>query len=1036
MASRRTKSYFRILWTLIVLTTFAFAVAAEHHGQVTFNGLPVPGATVTVTQGDQKFVTITDDQGQYSFPNLPNGSWDIEITMSGFAPIKGQIGVGPNLPPAPPWELKMLPMDAMNAQTEAPVSGAPTEPAQPANAPGQPAANAVQPAANSAQPKAAASNKNAQPAAQAQQQQQEQQQEEDQRAADGLLINGSNNNGASSPFAQMAAFGNNRNGGRGLYNGGFVVQENNSALDANAFSPSGTVTPKPQTNQLTLGGTFGGPVKIPHITHNNGPTFNVQYQWTRNGTDTTDTGRVPTVDEREGNLSGLTTSTGAPVQVFNPATGMPFTGNIPVSTQAAALLALYPMPNITGNSLYNYQVPVVSDSHIDTMQARMNKNFHRKETLFGGFAFSDSRASVPSIFGWTDTTDTFGLQGNIQWLHRFNNHLIQTVGYFYSRSVTTLTPYWENRENVSGDAGITGNLQSPAYWGPPTLNFTGSGITPLTDGNASNNRNQTSRGTYQMEWFHRTHDVKMGADIRRQEFNYVSEQDPRGIFTFTGAATSDGVNGEGSDFADFLLGIPDTSQIAYGNANKYFRESVYALYVNDDWRVNSQFSINGGIRWEYGAPITELFGRLVNLDVSPTFSEAEPVVANDPTGPVTGLVYPSSLIRPDKKGIGPQVGIAWRPISGSSLVVRAGYGINHDTSVYQNIAMQMAQQAPLSTSLSVQNGPTCPLTLANGFISCPPATADLYSVDPNFHPGYVQTWNLAVQRDLPGSLVMIVTYLGNKGTRLPQEFAPNTYPIGATNPCPDCPIGFGYLTSGGNSHRESGRIELRRRLHNGLTADAIYTFSKSIDDASAFGGQLTTSPTYVQNWLNLGAERGLSNFDQRHLLNATLQYTTGMGIGGKTLMGGWRGAAYKEWTLLIPIIVGSGLPETPIYYYAFPGTAILGAIRADTTGAPIYAAPAGLYLNPAAYTAPVSGQWGTAGRDSITGPMQFSLNPSLARTFRLEGRWNLDVRVDTTNILNHPTFTSYVTQINNALFGTPAGYNPMRSLAFTARVRF
>ena len=86
----------------------------------------------------------------------------------------------------------------------------------------------------------------------------------------------------------------------------------------------------------------------------------------------------------------------------------------------------------------------------------------------------------------------------------------------------------------------------------------------------------------------------------------------------------------GADFADFLLGIPDTSSIAFGNADKYFRESVYDAYITDDWRVNPQFTLNAGIRWEYGAPITELYGRLVNLDIAPGFSAAAPVVANRP----------------------------------------------------------------------------------------------------------------------------------------------------------------------------------------------------------------------------------------------------------------------------------------------------------------------------------------------------------------------------------------------------------------------
>jgi hypothetical protein len=205
------------------------------------------------------------------------------------------------------------------------------------------------------------------------------------------------------------------------------------------------------------------------------------------------------------------------------------------------------------------------------------------------------------------------------------------------------------------------------------------------------------------------------------------------------------------------------------------------------------------------------------------------------------------------------------------------------------------------------------------------------------------------------------------------------------------------------------------------------------------GGNSSSSqstPTIAQNWLDLRAERGLSTFDQRQLLNLQLQYTTGMGLGGKTLMSGAKGALAKEWTFLTQITVGSGLPETPIYFAAVPGTGVTTSIRPDETGAPLYAAPKGLALNPAAYAAPLAGQWGNAGRDSIVGPSQFALNTSMGRTFRLNGRFNLDLRVDSTNFLNHATFTSWYTTITSTQFGLPTAANAMRSLQTTLRLRF
>ena len=154
------------------------------------------------------------------------------------------------------------------------------------------------------------------------------------------------------------------------------------------------------------------------------------------------------------------------------------------------------------------------------------------------------------------------------------------------------------------------------------------------------------------------------------------------------------------------------------------------------------------------------------------------------------------------------------------------------------------------------------------------------------------------------------------------------------------------------------------------------------------------------------------------------------------MLNGWRGTLLKDWTVVTTIAAGSGLPQTPLYLAAVPGTGVTGSIRPDTTGKSINAAPAGLHLNPAAFAAPASGQWGSAGRDSITGPGQFSLNVSASRTFRLKSRFNLDARIDSTNTLNHAVFTAWDTTINSTQFGLPAAANAMRSLQATLRLRF
>ncbi len=287
----------------------------------------------------------------------------------------------------------------------------------------------------------------------------------------------------------------------------------------------------------------------------------------------------------------------------------------------------------------------------------------RKDEVYGSFNFQSTRSSTTNLFAFTDKTDILGINFNVNWSHRFSQRIFVNTGYHFSRLRTNIVPYFENRQNISGEAGITGNNQDPSNWGPPALTFS-SGITMLTDENSSFNRNRTDSFSGSIAVYRGRHNITIGGDLRKQEYNDFFQANPRGIFTFTGAATQGAANNSGSDLADFLIGVPDTSSVAYGNADKYLRQPAYDLYAADDWRILPNLTINAGLRWEYGAPITELYGRLVNLDVASGFSAVQPVVASDPVGPLTGIHYPSSLIWPDRRGFEPRVGLLLAAHSG------------------------------------------------------------------------------------------------------------------------------------------------------------------------------------------------------------------------------------------------------------------------------------------------------------------------------------------------------------------------------------
>lgn len=735
----------RLICCFVLLHAGLMAWASENHGQVFFGGVPVPGATVTVSQDAKSYITVTDRQGLYDFADIADGVWKIRIEMRGFSTVEGQITVAPNAPQGS-WELKLLGLDQMLAetkatkpedkplQTRAPAAG---EAARKEDAPKQVEASipeAPRPADETAD-----------------------------RSNDGFLINGSVNNAATSQFTLAPAFGNRRPGAKSLYTGGIGAIVGNSVFDARPYSLTGLQVPKASYSAITSVLTLGGPLNIPHLMYH-GPNFFVAYQWTRDSNATTQTGLVPDAAERSGDLSDLQNALGQPVTIYSPMTGLPFAGPIPVSPQAQSLLELYPLSNLSGNTRYNYQTQVLANTHADALQSRLNKSIGRKDQVYGGFAFRSVRADNANLFNFRDTTDTLGIDANVNWSHRFRHGFFVTWGYHFTRLRTEVQPEFADRVDISGDAGITGNSQAPADWGPPGLTFS-SGIAPLTDGLSVFDRNRTDAVSLSVSKTHRRHTFTFGGDFRRQEFNELSQQNPRGTFTFTGAATqgSGSSSTSGSDLADFLLGVPDTSAVAYGNADKYFRQSVYDAFFTDDWRIRPELTINTGMRWDYGAPLTELYGRLVNLDIEPVFAAVAPVLGSSPTGPLTRQTYPTSLVWPDKRGFEPRIGISWRPLPASTLVVRAGYGIYDDTSVYLSGTETMAQQSPLSKSVSVANSSSCQLTLANGFLNCPGTTSNTFAIDPHLHVGYAQTWQLSVQRDLPGAMVMTATYLRDQG---------------------------------------------------------------------------------------------------------------------------------------------------------------------------------------------------------------------------------------------------------------------------------
>ena len=337
------------------------------------------------------------------------------------------------------------------------------------------------------------------------------------------------------------------------------------------------------------------------------------------------------------------------------------------------------------------------------------------------------------------------------------------------------------------------------------------------------------------------------------------------------------------------------------------------------------------MRWEYEAPFTERLGRLVNLDVAPGFTAVSPVVASDPVGALTGQRYPdvADAAGQARHPAAPRRRVASGP--GSSLVVRAGYGIYRNTNVYQSIAMLLAQQPPLSKTFSVENSAAQSADAGQRLRRARRRSrSNTFAVDPDFRVGFAHNWQASVQRDLPASLTVIATYLGTQG-QPPDAGVPAQHLSGRRRESVSDVSGGLRL-----SHLERPLDAARRPAAGAAPAAqrpdrdrAVHAGEGDRRRRRVHGRRVSSGAAIAQDWLDLDAEWGPSTFDQRHLVTAQFQYTTGVGVAGGTLLDGLKGALFKDWTITSQLTTGSGLPLTPVYLTSVAGTGVTGTIRAD-----------------------------------------------------------------------------------------------------------
>ncbi|HEV3481753.1 MAG TPA: TonB-dependent receptor [Candidatus Acidoferrales bacterium] len=851
----------------------------------------------------------------------------------------------------------------------------------------------------------------------------------------------------------------------------FYNRYENSAFDAKPYSLTGNQFPKISHYNERFGGNAGGPLAIPHIYNGKDRTYffaNYQHDTQQSPINTFST--VPTLEERQGIFCGTT--------LYEPFSipGTPFPSvspgcqQVPVSAISQALLAYIPAPNVPCAAAgcpvtRNYLLEATTPSNTDSVNLHVLHTLNAKFNLNGGYNFNSVRENTLSNFLDTAGNESTRNQGfNLSLAHNWSPRLVESTSINWSRSRAQILSDNSFINNVAGDLGINGIATIPIDFGLPLIQFTN--FSSLNDPVPSLVRDQTLRFDDGITWVRTKHSMRFGGEVRRIQLNNDSNPIPRGQFTFTGLVTaqeaSNGfpLEGTGNDFADFLLGFPYNTRVQFGNPSTHFRSWGFALYAQDDFRVSKTFTFQYGIRYDAVTPPVELANQIANLDLNSTASAVAVVTPGVPglengvavpgnLGPFHGA-YPRALIHGDYRNWAPRIGFAWQPGIRPKTVIRGGFSIFYDTSIYNTLAQRyLAYQAPFDVSHTVLTTPQQPLTLSDGLLVQGQSFSTISntgSIDPYYGDPYAQIWTVGTETSFSQNWILDLTYTGTKGTDLETLRSPNRAPPG-TPPnqtqldlqIPDA-TSFYYLQSNANSIYNALQVRLMHRFTHGFMMQAIYTWGKLLDDAGSVGG---TSATVQQRDGNIHAEYGLSSFDVRNQFRLLSVYQLPFGERNRHANHGWRKNLFGDWRLQNVFTWQTGTPYTVLVGGAATdnGTGANFSLRADQVGDPnvgICGGSPAQFFNTSAFVAPPAFAYGNEHRGAVEGPCTIGWNISLAKAFRFgpEQRHRVDARWEVQNLTNTVNYSGVGTSLGSRYFGQVTSAGSMRTMDLMVRFNF
>jgi hypothetical protein len=810
--------------------------------------------------------------------------------------------------------------------------------------------------------------------------------------------------------------------GQNDFHGSAYWQHYNTGLAARPFfAPTrGAVDPvtgeEVLAQQNIFGGSLGGPIKRDRA------FFFGSYENNYDPTPQTVTANVPTLKMRQGDFSDVATA------IRNPFTGQPFAGNIiPVglhnSASVKAQQKLYPLPNFGAPNLAvaNFRGSFDRDSRVDKINSRVDYVFSEKHTVHGRFGFtrnvSNSLAGgfLPADFiGGHHRTLNRAPQGHVSSTYIIAPNLVNEARAGVARHWVTTGGPLPGQELIDF-IGIQGLVrQPPEERAAPNITITG--FQSISWG--GDNRRVANNYLFsdQLTWIKGRHTVKTGIEYRPQQYNGPARPG-FGVYAFSTRFTGHG-------YADFLLGLPNTTRREQERPLLYARWYSLSGFVQDDFKVNPRLTLNLGLRYGYNSPQTDKFDVISTFDrrtgsvvvptadvmrfIHPLFPSAVPIV----TAAEVGL--PRSLRHPDKNNFMPRVGFAYRPFADARTVVRGGYGMFIDELSADIFAAFLVRHGPFNFNEGFTNAITAGtplLTFDRPFLEMGTrlGALDVRGMDWNLRNPYIQQWSFTLEREVAQNTGVRLSYIGTKTTRatyrsdINKPF-PSTVPFSAARRPYPLYNEVIFNESAGNQTYHGFSLNLERRMHRGLYFQANHTIAKMLTDTedASEGG-----PT-MENPYDRAGFRGDSQWIPRHRFIGNLIWELPVGQGRTYLsrpgivdwvLGGWQ--------ISSTYIARTGEYLTPTFSGSDPSnTNTIGGI-ADRIGdgnLPRGQRSIDRWFDASAFAVPPNGRFGNAGRGVIIGPSRQSLNLGLFKTFRIAEGHSLRVQGTATNALNRANF--------------------------------